>query len=395
MPGAKARQRHRALVLGALRASSPLSKAELARRLRLSVPTVTEILRDFTAEGVVVEVGEGRSTGGRRPMLYALRTQGLRAVGVNVDPDEIRAVVSDLSGHIAAESTVTTDFAEGENAFVTRLHQAVDAVMSTVDSTEELAGIGIAVPAMMPRSSKGRFTPLGQPTWAGVDLHEVLGERYGLPVVAANRAHAVGVGEHLFGAGQGVPDLLCLVVGAGLGAAVLTGGRLFTGGDGAAGVLGRMVLDTPSRGDLDRMPAVGEVVGASGIVAAAVERLRHAGRRTLRGVPLRLLDVEQVIDAALAGDPLMGEVLARVGHVLGTTVAATLCVTDSDLVVLCGPTMRAGDLILGPFNAALRARAPSTPPLVRLGDLGGHSGPLGAAALVLADFIRDAAVESG
>jgi predicted NBD/HSP70 family sugar kinase len=389
VPGIHTRTRHRALVLGALRAAGPLSKAELARRLGLSVPTVTEILRECATDGVVEEVGEGRSTGGRRPMLYALRTQGLRAVGVNVDPDTVRAVISDLSGDIVAESTVPIDFTDGESAFVANLHRAVDTVLSTVESPDELAGIGVAVPAMMPRSAKGRFAPLGHPTWTGVDLHELVRQRYGLPVVTANRAHAVGVGEHLFGAGRGVANLLCLVLGSGLGAAVIAGGRLFTGGDGAAGVLGRMVLDAAVSDE--PAPTVGEMVGESGIVAAAVARLRHAGRRTLGEVPLHLLNAGHVIDAALDGDALMADVLAHAGRVLGAAVAAALCVTDSDLVVLCGPSTRAGPLLLEPFQAILRARSPSTPPPVRLGDLGGHSGPLGAAALVLADFIRDAA----
>ncbi|MEQ7123120.1 ROK family transcriptional regulator [Actinopolymorpha sp. B11F2] len=384
-----ARKRNRALVLGTLRTDAPLSKAEIGRRLGLSVPTITEILGEFEADGVVAAVGEGPSSGGRRPMLYGLRTHALRAVGVSVDPDRITAVVSDLSGDISTEAARAIDLADGDRAFVDALASVIDHVL-TADAPERLAGIGIAVPTMMRRSQKGRFTPLGHPHWKDVDLLAVLGERYGLPIVTENRAHAVGVGEYLFGAGRGTPDLLCLMLGSGLGAAILAGGELFTGGDGGAGALGRLLLEVPGRGDARSAPTVGGRVGADGIAGTAADRLRATGRETHRGVPITELDIDHVIDAAVDGDALMAEVLADVGRILGAVVATTLCVTDSDLVLLCGQTMRAGPLIVDPLRDALESWYPFALPRLRVGQLGVHAGPLGAAALVLTNLVREA-----
>lgn len=387
------RKRHRALVLGVLRAAGPLPKAEIGRRLDLSVPTVTEILRGFEADRIVVPAGEGQSSGGRRPMLYGLRTDGLRGMGVNVDHDRISAVISDLSGTILTETTVQVDFADGEEAFVGRLRKAVERALAT-DAAQGLAGIGIAVPTTMRRSGGGRFSPLGHPEWTGVDLPAVLEEHYRLPVVVENRAHAVGVGEYLFGAGQGCPHLLCLVLGSGLGAAIIAGGRLFTGGDGGAGALGRMFLDLPHSSGAPPDLTVSDRVGAEGIVGSAAQQLRNAGRTTVgvgqTEVPLERVDVDHVIDAAIAGDRLMAAVLAEVGHVLAAVVAATLCVTDSELVLLCGPTMRAGGLIVEPLRESLQSRFPFALPRIRMGQLGTHAGPLGAAALVLTDHVTDA-----
>ncbi|HEY6739383.1 MAG TPA: ROK family protein, partial [Actinopolymorphaceae bacterium] len=101
-----------------------------------------------------------------------------------------------------------------------------------------------------------------------------------------------------------------------------------------------------------------------------------------------LLTVDDVIDAALGGDPAMREVLADVGRVLARAIASTLCVTDSRLVLLCGPTLRAGDLLVDPLREALAGIAPFEPPEIRLGRLGTHAGPVGAAALVLTDLVR-------
>ncbi|HEY6738606.1 MAG TPA: ROK family transcriptional regulator, partial [Actinopolymorphaceae bacterium] len=274
MSGSLVRKRHRALVLGVLRSGGPLTKADIARRLGLSVPTITQILRDFEREGAVVPMGAGRSSGGRRPMLYRLRTDGLRAIGVSIDPDRISAVVSDLSGAIAAETGTEIDLDEGEEAFESALTRIVDDLLVALGPAASLAGIGVAAPAMMRRSQGGVFLPIGRPDWTGVDLLAALGKRFHLPVVAENRAHAVGVGEYLFGAGQGTSDLLCLMIGSGLGAAILTDGHLFTGGDGAAGAIGRMIVDTT--GDEGARTA-GDLVGAYGIVRSALTRLRTDG----------------------------------------------------------------------------------------------------------------------
>src|SRR5690606_25202652 len=128
-------------------------------------------------------------------------------------------------------------------------------------------------------------------------------------------------------------------------------------------------------------------VGAEGIVRAARERLRLARRTTLNGVSRNRLTLEVVIDRALAGDAAMVATMADVGRTLGVAAAATLCVTDSTAVLLCGPTLRAGDLIAKPFTDMLHQRCPFAAPVVRIGRLGRRAGTLGAAALVLTDFV--------
>ena len=381
------RDEHRAQVLGRLRAHGPLSKAMLARELGLSVPTISEILAGFETEGVVLPVSEGESSGGRRPILYGLRMNGLLAAGVSVDRHHISAVVSDLSGQIHGEVSVDCDLADGQRRFERTLERVVRKLLATVQKSDRVTGLGVAVPTRMQRSRPGMFLPLHTSGWTGVDLHAFVAKRFQLPVVAENRAHAVAVGEHLFGAGQGAADLLCLVLDEGLGGAVITGGRLFTGGDGGAGAVGRMILDL-SDGNGGVTPVkVSEVVGSSAITRAAVARLRESRRRRLGGVPLSSIDVDVVIDQALSGDLLMADVLADAGRGLGAVVAAILCVTDSPLVVLCGSTMRAGELVVGPLREVTNRRLPFAPPMIRLGRLGARGGALGAAALVLTNMV--------
>lgn len=379
----KVREEHRAQVLRRLRSDGPLSRAVLARDLGLSAQSISEIMAELQVDGHVASIGAASSSGGRRPILYELRHDSLRAVGVHVGTGQVSAVITDLSGQIYAESVTECHWARDRAGFVAALQKVVKNL--TIEDSAPLAGIGLGVPATMHRSEEGVVRPAGASDWDdGVDLLAVL-EQFELPVIAENRAHAVAVGEHLFGAAQDNDELICLMLDRGLGGAVITGGRLFTGGDGGAGALGRMVLNIGA--DPIR---VADLVSAEAITGSALKRLRAAGREELAGVRLEDLDLDAVVDHAMSGDREMAEVMAEVGRCLGAVTAATLCVTDSQLVLLCGSVMRAGALIVDPLVKELTSRWPFEMPEVKVGRLGQRAVVLGAAALVLTDKLGPA-----
>lgn len=365
-----------------------MSRTDLARALNLSAQSISEIVTALEQDGHVQATGAGASSGGRRPILYTVRQENLRAIGVHIGTDHVAALISDLSGEIYSQASAQCSLADGPSNFVAALQVVVEELLARPEAAR-LAGIGLGVPVTMHRRDDKAVRLAATPGWQhdGVDLQEVLQE-YRLPVVAENRAHVVAVGEHLFGSAQDVGDLFCLMLEQGIGGAVMTRGRLFTGGDGGAGAVGRMILDPP--GDDGPRRRVSDLAGAGPIVRTATERLRAARRRKLAGLWLADVGIDQVIDEALAGDEMMAEVIHDAGRVLGAVAAATLCVTDSRLVLLCGSITRAGSLLVEPLIDELRDRWPFDLPEVRLGRLGASAVALGAAALVLTDKVGPA-----
>lgn len=387
MPPSQLRRRHRALVLGQVRSYGPMTKADISAALGLSLPTIADIVGGFEAEGIMVRDGERRSSGGRKPALYTVRPAGLLAIGVNVDPEAVSAVACDLHGQVQAETSVAHDLSPGTPSFDQALKKVVNKVLADTDQQGTVTGIGVAVPTVVRRTSTGAPEPSDRPDWAGVDVASVLREHWDLPVEVENRAHAIATGEYLFGAGQGIRDQLCLVLGSGLGGAVISGGKLLTGAGGTGGALGRMVLDRqPS---LPGTLTASDTVSASAIVAHVSRRLQAGDQSRLAAVDPTELGAADVIDAAHGADGLAVEVLAEVGRTLGAVVAASLCITDSQLVLACGPLMTARELVIGPLREEARNRFPFQLPEIRLGTLGSRAGPLGAAALVLRNHITE------
>lgn len=355
-----------AVVLGLLRAHRRMSRSELSRRTGLSLPTTMEIVEQLLDEGYVRAAGSGPATGGRPPRLYEFDPGGHFALGVSLGTRTTAAVLTDLDATVLDEVREPSRLGEGPEATVAQVHRLIDGVLPA--ERDRVRGIGLGVAALVLDSEDRALRPRAD--WPAVPLRDLVAERHGLPVEIDNYAKAVGVGEHRFGAGRGRRNLLCVVLQDGVGAALISGGALYRGSDGAAGRFGATLVHP--RG---RPPApLDEVVGAAAVEALAAERMPGPAR-----------SAEEVFTAAEAGDEAAAAVVGEVGDALAEAVHNAVMLTDPELVVLSGSMVTAGgELLAEPVRALLarlvsRGRTPSVAP----GALGERAGALGAAALLL------------
>src|SRR4029450_2546694 len=100
---------NRQIVLNYVREREPISRAEIARETELQRSTISAIVEGLTSEGLIEEVGEGESTGGRRPTLLRIRTAGAMAIGVAITPTMTTVATSDLAGRVIEEQHFVTD----------------------------------------------------------------------------------------------------------------------------------------------------------------------------------------------------------------------------------------------------------------------------------------------
>src|SRR3982075_1147464 len=100
---------NRQIVLNYVREREPISRAEIARESALQRSTVSAIVDALQGEGLIEEVGEGESTGGRPPTLLRLRTKGAVAIGVAITPSVTTIATSDLAGRVLRQHGFPTD----------------------------------------------------------------------------------------------------------------------------------------------------------------------------------------------------------------------------------------------------------------------------------------------
>jgi len=394
---------NRNLVVNMLRTHPTMSRADLVRATRLSGPTVSSIVADLTVRGLVEEVGQGVSSGGRPPSLLRLNDKANYVIGLKLMGHAISLVVTDLRAGVlytqvtplperaAATAGPTAPPAHREpEVVIAAIHEAIQtAISSSGVAPGRIIGVGVGVAgAVDATTGVCRFSNTF--SWHNVALAQPLSERLGLPVILENDANTLTAAEQWFGLGHGVDHFIVIVVGSGIGAGIVVNGQLHRGAQGAAGEFGHIQLGH------DGPPCT---CGRNGCVEAwASDRaiLRDIRAAVSAGTPTSLRDaseggeltIAQVGAAADQGDELSRGVLTRAGDHLGRGVAAIVNVINPRLVVISWEGVPAGEWRFGPVRKAIAAStfAETDPEVVLVSEpVDGAKWARGAACVVLGE----------
>lgn len=267
------RQRNEIAALQALHQSGPLTKADLARVLRVNRSSSGHIITALQVDGLVREQeggesdsqGRGKSGQGRagRPgTRIELVPEAVSFIGIEIGVEHMAVVEIDLAAKSVATGIVSFD---GPSVPVeSAVKQAVDLVLRTVpqERLQRCEGLGVATPAQMDRQGMVRFAPLLG--WQNVNLAESV--RTELPlrvsVVAENDANAFAIGATYRHGDFRSGVTLFLVMESGLGGGILIDGALFRGGNGVAGEIGHLgVPDGRKRRSLEQVIGLENVLG--------------------------------------------------------------------------------------------------------------------------------------
>jgi len=349
---------NRNLVLNLIKSRGPISRTDIARLSGLSLATVSGITADFIASDLVHELGEGESTGGRRPVLLRLNYQAGFVVGVKLMEQTITSALTDLDAsvlHHRVTSLTTTDGMDPANV-LQAITQAVEntIVEAGVDRARVL-GIGIGMAGVIDgEAGICRYTPFFG--WRDVPIAEPVTAHFGLPVYLENDVNTLTIAEQWFGYGHGVDHFVVVTVGRGVGAGIVVNGQFYRGALGGAGELGHITLqengppcDCGKRGCLEALTSDPAMVRQARAAITLGERTTLA-----EAEPLTL---GAIVAAAEAGDELAQRLLGDSGRWLGVGIAHLVNVLNPQMVIVGGEGVRAGEWRFGPMRKAIREHA--------------------------------------
>jgi predicted NBD/HSP70 family sugar kinase len=383
------RRVNQAAVLELIREGGPISRSEIARRLHLSPATITRIVNDLLDNGIVLEGSPVHSQYGRRPVLLEFNPRASLIIGVYVHQN-MEGALSDLNGEILERRVVPS--VPGE-AGVKRLIALVQQLRQVSrDCGSPVRGVGIGAPSIVTFET-GTVVWAPSLGWRNLPLKIRLEEAVGLPVFVENEVNLIALGESWQGVGQGLDNLICISLGAGIGAGIILNGQLFRGSHGAAGEIGYII---PNEGCLgrpyDEFGCLESLAGSTGIVQRALDRLAGGEPSVLgerEGFDASGPVVETILSAAREGDSLAKSVLSETLDYLSIGVANLICILDPDCIVISGDLAKFGDLFIGPIRSRLEGVLPHMPDMV-LSELRTDAAVLGALAIAL--YKTDSAV---
>ncbi len=308
-------------------------------------------------------------------------------VGVDLGGTRIRAILWTSDGGIRGRSECLTQAEEGVDAVVARIRHTIDEAVGDFD-WGHIAGVGIGAPGPLDPFRGVVLEAPNLPGWTKVPLRDLIRDAYGKPTHLGNDADLAALGEHAFGAGQGVDDMVYMTISTGIGGGIISDGRLLLGSQGFAGEIGHhtIMVDGPlcacgNRGCLEAM-ASGTAIARMG--RDAVSRGRgEALLRLAQGRP-EAITARVVADAATAGDEVAIGIIRLAARYIGIGMANLVSILNPALFVLGGGVTRIGDLLFDTIRQTLAQTALSSMRDVRVvpAALGEDVVLMGAIALV-------------
>jgi glucokinase len=267
-------------------------------------------------------------------------------VGVDLGATKIALGLIDPTDRIVAYRRMPTDAGDGPQPVVERIAQSVAELEKELPGGQHIAALGICSPGPLDHQTGIIIDPPNLPGLHNSPFRQMLADRLHLPVNLEHDAKAAALGEYYYGAGRGARSMVFLIVGTGIGAAMIIDGQLYRGARNFAGEVGHITLDR--HGTLCSCGSRGcvETYAAGPWLAYHYQAaLEQAGQGHLVQTPMT---GEQVARLAGQGDALALQVMAEAGDALGAAVASLAMILDIDLYVVGASVAKAGDLLLEP-----------------------------------------------
>ncbi|GAA3601549.1 ROK family transcriptional regulator [Kineosporia mesophila] len=353
-----------ALVLDLIRTAGPVSRVELAQRAGLTAATITNIVRDLLAGGLVRETGRRPGAIGSPRRLLELAADAWYAVGVQLSRSTTTTVVTDFTGRQLA-GTRSPGVGDGPpQVTLTALAAHVEHLLTaTAVPRERVLGLGLVTHG--PQDRERGMVLTSQPTraWQRFPLTTTLAGLLALPVLLENDATAAAVGEQWTGS-LDVDTFGVVWVGGGIGGGVVLGAESFGGPTANPVEIGHVPLDPAGAVCGCGNRGCAEVTaGPAAVVARAMADRRVRTRLRLSGrLDDTLSDFEKLVVASGQGDGAAADLLRASAERLADAVVTLMNLFDLDTVVLSGPAL----VTAGPLYAEAATRAAERGALARL-----------------------------
>lgn len=229
------------LLLKEILKNSPISRAKLSEMTGLNKSTVSSQVNTLMKENLVFEIGQGQSSGGRRPVLLVFNKKAGYSVGIDVGVDYINGILTDLEGTIVLDQHHHLECSSPEITKDILIEMIHHFIANMPQSPYGLIGIGICVPGLIDKNQKIVFAP--NSNWRNIDLKPFIQEEFNVPVFIENEANAGAYGEKVFGAAKNHDNMIYASIGTGIGIGVIINNDLYRGVSGFSGEMGHMTID--------------------------------------------------------------------------------------------------------------------------------------------------------
>jgi glucokinase-like ROK family protein len=349
-------------VLDLVRSGIAITRPQLRRHSGLGRTVVTQRVEQLLNYGLVEEAGLGSSTGGRAPRELRFRAHAGHVLVGEFGATSLSVGLLDLAGRVVEQREESLGIAVGPERALDRLKALFEQLLAAAEQPDvRIWGLAIGLPGPVEFASGRPMAPPIMPGWDGYPVRDRLAARYDVPVWVDNEVNLMALGEWHGGVARGEQDVVYIKIGSGIGAGLISRGRLHRGANGCAGDIGHVAIPGGPAvvcrcghvGCLEAL-AGGAALARDGTAAATQGRSSYLADLLEASRPIEAVDVAR---AASHGDPVSIELLQNAGRLVGDTLAGIVNFFNPALIVIGGGVANAGDSLLATIRESVYRRS--------------------------------------
>jgi glucokinase len=346
------------LVLETVKTYQPISRAQIAKKLKLSKTTVIAIVNDLLERRLLFELGEGTSAkgGGRPGMMLGFNPKSAYGIGVDIGGTKILVIITDLVGEIVIIKKYQTT--NNIDEIVAMINECVKEANI---STKDIIGMGIGVPGTTRGGIVIHAKSLG---WANFDFQSVIQSQFSFPVFINNDVRYASMGERWLGSGDNADNLFFIAIGTGIGSAIICNGNLIAGQESRAGEICYQI----SREDITN-----NHFNVLGKISVFEEKVSGSSLSRHNFSP------EELFELYSKGSKDAVSIVKDFVFELSVVIANVVSLLNPEFVIIGGGVSESMDVVITEIQEMVDKLTPIKTQ-VRLATLGGKAGALGAIA---------------
>jgi predicted NBD/HSP70 family sugar kinase/DNA-binding MarR family transcriptional regulator len=339
------KEMHIKSVLNHIRKYSPISRVELCKALRISKPTITNIINDLLSKGLVIETGTVQSNSGRRRIHLEINAEAGFCIGLCITRTMAYASIIDINLHIRYSVSTPINHSVSASELNTNIIALIERLLrsSKVDFSK-LLGIGIAAPGFIDYKNgillnfEIEKNEVIEHTFKEVPIKKCLSNHFNLPVMVENDANVRVLGEYWYGYGVNYNNILLVLCDEGIGSGIIQRGHILRGEISLNHGIGHLSLDP--HGPLCTCGRHGciESYASRNAIFREIKKRRKAGEYTSLTTSDDKLLINEIGLHADKGDPLCCDVLNRAASAIGQGIAMLSGIVNPEIIIITGGT---------------------------------------------------------
>jgi len=225
-----------------LRAAGQLSRTELAKMTGYSRASMTSFVNALMESGIIREVGEGKSQGGRRSSMLSINGEYGFIAGYDIGATQIEIALANFRGDILEHSSEQADVRNSADIVLGRCAEMIQQFLERQGGTpDQVVAVGVGVPGPVEFSKGILIAPPLMPTWENFPIKNYVAETFpNATVVVDNDVNILALGELHAGGGKDLKNFIWVKIGTGIGSGIIANGEIYRGASGVAGNIGHI-----------------------------------------------------------------------------------------------------------------------------------------------------------